>query len=154
MGENISVDIAVIAYQAGQSLQFNLSLTAPAQGKYYVLGALYTSGGTYISGTLFGLLVLEGVGIPSTWDISLWSLEKGENAQIPCAFTLNRSDVTLALFALRMVGGTPSLDGDEQVESVTVSLVSSAPPMSIMDTLGLVAVVGIATIGLVRILKK
>lgn len=121
----ISWDLeSTVSYQANQELEFTLNFTAPEEGTYYVIGALYTSSLDYISGTLFGVLVPEGsaYGVNSIQYTSLWELEADESKELPSKFTFDRSNVVLGLFLMKMAGDEPSLEDDEQVGSLTTTL--------------------------------
>jgi len=134
-----------VTYQAEKVLACAISFTAPEAGKYYLLGALYTTSLEYISGTLFGVLLPEGsdYAVNSTQYTSLWEMGKGEEKQLPCEFTFNRSDLVLGLFLLKMAGEEPSLDADEQIGSLSVRLSSPVPPITVESLMSLVMVVGV-----------
>ncbi len=132
MSEYISWDImSPVEYAAGEELSFNLHFEAPGDTvaqKFYILGGLYLDT-TYLSGTLFGLLKAAEVdyAVNSDTYISLWELEPEESVDLPCRLTFDRSDCTLALFLMRMVGDAPNLDTDEVVDQVQVQLASPVP---------------------------
>jgi hypothetical protein len=132
-----------VSYQAGQELECTISFTAPEAGKYYLLGALYTTSLEYISGTLFGLLLSQGAdyGVNSKEYTSLWELGKSEEKELTCKFTFDRSNIVLGLFLMKMVDDKPSLDADEQVGSLSTQLSSPAPPITVESLIPLVMVV-------------
>jgi len=136
---------AEVSYRAGETLECAISFTAPETGKYYLMGALYTSSSEYISGTLFGLLLPEGseYAINSAQYTSLWELEADESRELPCRFTFNRSDVVLGIFLMRMAGDEPSLEDDEQVGSLSVQLSSPAPPVMVESLITMAMIVGV-----------
>lgn len=119
-----------VSYQAGQELELTLNFTAPEAGKYYLLGALYTTTSEYISGTLFGVLLPEGsdYAVNSAEYTSPWELEADEERELLCKFIFDRSDVVLGVFLMKMSGDEPSFEEDEQVASLSVALSSPAPP--------------------------
>ena len=120
-------------YTAGNVLALTLTFTAPEKGNYYLLGALYDSEGNYISGTLFGVLVPEGsdYAINNAQHSSLWELEEDEETELPCQFILDRSNVVLGLFLMEMAGDEPSLENDEEIDSLSVVLNSPAAEVDI-----------------------
>ncbi len=131
-------------YAASQELVFNLHFEAPANTeaeKFYVLGGLYTADATYIPDTLFGILksVDLDYGINDLVSMSLWELEPEQAVDLPCRFTLDRSDVILGLFLMRLVGDAPSLENDEQVAQIQVQLV--APTSILVQIMPLIVIV-------------
>lgn len=137
-----------VEYQAGQELQFTLHFVAPEavwprKGKYYILGALYTTALTYIPGTIFAIYVPPSVeyGIGSTEYTSVWELEPEESVDLPCRLTLSRSDVVLGIFLFRIEGDEPSLGVDEEIASVSAELVSPTPPWTLGSIMSVVAAV-------------
>lgn len=119
--------VSPVSYDTSQELSFNLHFEAPANTgakKFYLMGALYTPDGTYISGTLFGILKAAEVdyGVNDATYISLWELEPEEAVDLPCRFILNRTNCLLALFLMRMVGDEPSIDNDEVVAQIQAQL--------------------------------
>jgi hypothetical protein len=133
-----------VSYQAGQELECVISFTASEEGKYYLLGALYTAKLEYISGSLFGVLVPEGsdYSVNSVQYASLWKLEAGESKELSSKFTFDRTDVVLGLFLMKMAGDELSLEEDEQVGTLSVQLSSPAPPITFESLMPLVMVVG------------
>jgi len=116
-------------YQAGAELQTTVSFALPQDGTYYLLGALYTRDTQqYISGTLFGVLVPEGVGygVNDPNQVSLFTGNVGESLDLPCRFTLDRTDVVLGVFFLKMEGEAPDLAVDEEFGAVSTGLVKPA----------------------------
>ncbi len=125
MGAYLSWNLASPAIsQAGQELQFTVNLTAPGDGKYYLMGALYSSDLSYISGTLFGLLKVAGAdyAVNGTTYMSYWDLEEGESVELPCRLTQDRTNVVLGLFLFKMEGDTASLGVDEEVDALSAAL--------------------------------
>lgn len=141
-------------YSAGQGLTFTVGFTAPSAGKHYLLGALFDASLSYISGTLFGVLLPEGsdYAVNSLEYASLWDLEEGEEKELDCRFTFDRSNVILGLFLMKMGGAEPHLD-DEQVASLSTMLSLPAPPIALESLLPLVTVVGIGGVALYAALK-
>lgn len=144
----ISWDLgSTVSYQAEQELECTLDFSAPEEGTYYIVGALYTSSLDYITGTLFGVLVPEGsdYGVNSLEYTSLWELEADESKELPCKFTFDRSNVVLGLFLMKMAGDEPSLDDDEEVGSLSTTL--SGPQVvdigQIMNLAIMLAIVGL-----------
>lgn len=129
-GTCLSWDLGVeTQYQGRTELQAAVSFTLPSDGKYYLLGALYTLGTQeFISGTLFGVLVAEGTdyGANDPNQVSLFAGKEGEGTGLPCRFTLDRTDAVLGLFLLRMEGESPDLNADEQVGAVSTRLAEPA----------------------------
>ena len=122
---NLSWDIeSPVEYQAGQELQFTVNFTAPGDGKSYLMGALYSSDLSYISGTLFGLLKVAGAdyAVNGTTYMSYWDLKEGESVELPCKLTLDRTNVVLGLFLFQMEGDTASLGVDEEVDALSAAL--------------------------------
>jgi len=115
---------AEVTYNAGEELPFGLVLTAPSAGKYYLLGALYTSSAEFIPGTMFGILFTEGLEhcVNDPQHSSLWELDEGEEVNLPCIITLDRTNVILGIFMMRMAGDEPSLDDDEQAGTLAATL--------------------------------
>ncbi|MBA7515081.1 hypothetical protein ES705_07119 [subsurface metagenome] len=123
--------VSPLEYTAGQEIDFNLHFEAPANTeakKFYVLGGLYTDT-TYISGSLFGILKAAEVdyGVNSTTYMSVWELDPEESVELPCKFTLNRSNCLLALFLMEMVGDEVDLDNDVEVAQIQVQLTAPVP---------------------------
>lgn len=119
--------VSPVEYSAGEELTFDLHFEAPADTeaeKFYILGGLYTSDGTYISGSLFGILKAAEVdyGVNSATYLSLWELEPEEEVNLPCRLILGRTNCLLALFLMKMVGDEPSIDADEQIAEIQAEL--------------------------------
>jgi hypothetical protein len=119
---------ASVSYQAGQELRATLNLTAPEAGNYYLLGFLFDQSGNVIQDAMFGVLLPEGatyaVNDPAL--ASLWVMDADESRDLECRFTLDRSNVTLGLFMLKMAGETADLNVDEQVGQVQTALTGPA----------------------------
>jgi len=115
-----------VTYQAGQELRLTLNFTAPEAGLYYLLGALFTPSLDYIPGSLFGIYVPEGAdyAIASAEYASLWELQAGQSASVPCRLSFDRTDVVLGIFLFRMVGDAPSLEVDPQIGYLSAELVA------------------------------
>ena len=149
---NISTDISSpVSYVAGVELVFKLTLTAPEDGTYYVIGALYDGNYNLIQGTRFGILLPEGAeyAFNSTEYTQLWELVKDEVKEIDCKLTLSRSSAILGLFLMKMVGESPSLDDDEEKGSTELTLLGAAPAgVDLNAFIGLIAVVGIMGIAM------
>lgn len=115
---------ASVAYQVGQELRATLSFTAPEAGNYYILGFLFDQRGDFIQNTMFGVLLPEGatyaINDPSL--ASLWVMEANQSRNLECHFTLDRTNVTLGLFMLKMAEETADLEVDEQVGQVQTVL--------------------------------
>jgi len=155
--------VSPVEYSAGEELSFNLHFEAPGNTiakKFYILGALYTDT-TYISGSLFGVLKAAEVdyGVNNATHMSLWELEPEEVVELPCRFILNRSNCSLALFLMRMVGDEVNLDDDEEVTHILVQLTTPVPIgeeliQSIIPIVGLVLVLGITIPMIIGMLKE
>jgi len=113
-----------VSYQAGQELRATLSLTASEAGNYYLLGFLFDQSGNVIQDTMFGVLLPEGAtyAVNDPTLASLWVMEADESKDLECRFTLDRSNVTLGLFMLKMIGEAADLNVDEQVGQVQTAL--------------------------------
>lgn len=152
MADELSWDLtSPVTYAAGEALECTLAFTAPSDGKYYLMGMLYTAELVYIEGTLFGVLLPEGgaYAINDAGYLSLWEMEADDEKELPCKFTLDRSDVILSIFLMKLEDEDPDLAVDEEIGSVSVSLSSGAAPApgidigSIMGMLVLVMVMGV-----------
>lgn len=144
-----------VTYQAGQELEYILSFTAPQMGRYYLIGALYDSSLIYIPGTIFGVLLPEGLeyAINSMEYTSLWELEADEEKELPCKFTFDRSDVVLGMFLMKMIGNVPSFELDEQIGSLSIQLSPPTPPITIESLISLVMVVGVCSFMMYEVFK-
>lgn len=149
-------------YTAGEELECIVGFTAPEDDTYYLIGALYTSGLEYISGTLFGVLLPEGAtyAVNSVEYTSLWEMVAGEVGELPCKLTFNRSDVVFGLFLMRLTGTEPSFDDDEEITSLSIQLASPtpptppAPPITLESLIAMVMMVGVVSIMMNQILKE
>lgn len=112
-------------YQAGDLLPVTLSFAAPADGDYYLLGALFDANLDYIDGTLFGLLVPEGAdyAVNDPQYTSIWDMAQAESVSLDCQLSLDRTGVVLGLFLVQMSGEAPSLADDLEAGSVSTELV-------------------------------
>ena len=116
-------------YQAGTELQATVSFTLPTDGKYYLLGALYTPDAQqYVSGSLFGVLIPEGAdyGINDPNQVTLFTGNEGESLDLPCRFSFSNTDVVLGLFFMEMKGESPDLSADEEIGVVSTRLTKPA----------------------------
>ena len=136
-------------YQAGSVLQLTLNFTTPQDGNYYLLGALFTNDLDYIDGTLFGILVAEGVdyAVNDPQQTSLWQLVADESAELGCRFTFDQSDIVLGLFLVKMAGEAPSLADDEEIGSLSAQLVSPAAGLDLSAMLA--AAIAVMMMGVV-----
>lgn len=116
--------VSPVTYVAGGELAFKLTFTAPEDGKYYVLGALYDSNFNYISDTMFGILLPEGAAYAfnSSVQMSFWELEEDDEEEVDCKFIFDRTSVIMGLFLMEMAGDEPSLEDDTEVSSTTAIL--------------------------------
>jgi len=136
------------AYRAGTELQLTVSLTLPRDGNFYLLGGLFTPDTlNYIQGTLFGVLVPEGAdyGVNDPNWVSIFTGSQGESLDLPCRFTLDRTDVVLGLFFLEMKGEAPDLAVDEEIGALSTRLVR---PAGLDMTQLMTAVLAIAMMGM------
>jgi len=143
---------ASIVYDAGSELELTLSILAPEEATFYLLGALYAVDGTYIPGTLFGVASGVTYAVNSTTETSLWELLADEDLELGCRFVLDRSNVVLGLFLMKMAGDAPSLEDDAEVVSLSTALTSLAPEPEAGDLLMLALVVGMMGIAMSSIL--
>jgi len=135
-------------YQAGTELELTVSLTLPRDGSFYLLGGLFTPDTlNYIQGTLFGVLVPEGAdyGVNDPNWVSIFTGSQGESLDLPCRFTLDRTDVVLGLFFLEMKGEVPDLAVDEEIGALSTRLVR---PAGLDMTPLMTAVLAIAMMGM------
>ncbi len=143
----IAVDLlSSVTYTAGEELAFRMTTTVPETGNYYVLGGLYDSNFNFIPGTLFGVLLPSGeiYASNSQGQMTTWALLEGETEEIECKFVLDRTNVLVGLFLMKMAGEEASLDDDEQISSTTIALVGAeeAVTIEVTSALGAVVVVG------------
>jgi len=77
---------------------------------------------------MFGVLLPEGAtyAVNDPTLASLWVMEADESKDLECRFTLDRSNVTLGLFMLKMIGEAADLNVDEQVGQVQTALTGPA----------------------------
>ncbi len=133
------------AYQAGETLETVVAFTAPEDGSYYLLGGLYDGDGSFLAGTLFGLVVPPGAdyAINSLIETGLWELEAGAETELACKLTFNRTDVILGLFLMKMAGDAPSLEYDEEASSVSTVLSAANQATDMSSLIGMLAAVGL-----------
>jgi len=138
-----------VSYQAGNELQLTLGFTAPDAGEYYLLGALFDANLDYLDGTLFGLLVPEGAdyAVNDPQYTSIWEMAEGEGVDLPCRLTLDRSDITLGLFLVKMAGESPSLADDEEVGALSAELSAATVGTGLDQVMG--AAVSVMMMGMV-----
>jgi len=122
--------VSPASYDVGDVLEFNITITAPVDGSYYVVGGLCDESMVLIPGTMFSLLQF-GVGadiyaVNSDTYCSIWELEEDEEAVIPCQLQLDRTNETLFLTLVKMAGTEPSIAVDTEVLTVTASLEGAA----------------------------
>lgn len=143
-------------YQAGRVLECAIAFTAPEAGKYYLLGALYTPTLEYISGSIFGVLLPEGSqeAVGSAWYTSIWELEAEEKKELPCRFVFDRSEAVLGVFLVKMKEDAPSLEYDEQIDSLSAHLSSQAPPLTVGSLISLAMAAGMCGLAMQEILQE
>lgn len=121
-----------VAYNAGEVLPLTVTITAPSDGKYYVMGALYDESLALIYGTQFSLFlwgaVGEQVGVNSDSYASIYELEEAEAEAVSCQFQFQQSNATLGLILYKMSGEIPAPDFDTQIDEIVCSLVGSELP--------------------------
>lgn len=152
--DHISVDLASpVTYGVGEELEVKATFSAPEDGSYYLLGALYTADYGYISGTMFGVILPEGAtyAINSGTVTQLWEMSEGDEQELDCKLTLGRTGVILGLFLMRLAGETPSLDDDIEIGCVNLTLEERVPfTVGAIDwTTLLGGIVIVSTIGMV-----
>jgi len=152
----ISTDlVSPVRYNPGETLEFELSFTAPEAGNYYLLGALYDSGYNYISGSMFGVLLSEDKTymFNSSEQTKPWELGEGDTMTLSSKFSFARSDAIMGLFLMKMAGNAPSLDDDEVKGSTMVSLEAvRLMELDLTALMSLVVVAGMAGV-MVKIAK-
>lgn len=139
-----------VTYKAGEELECAISFTAPEDGTYYLMGALYTTNLEYIPGTIFGILLPEDAdyAVNSTQYTSIWEMEAEEEKELPCKFTFSRTDVVLGLFLMKMAGVEPSLEDDEQIGAVSTTLSSGVIRIVDISTM-MTGLIMVAMIGMI-----
>ena len=118
-----------VSYTTGGDLECKITIIAPEDGTYYLLGALYTTQLEYVPGTLFGVLLPSGeiIAVNSLTHATTWELEEDGEQEQDCKFIFDRTDTILGLFLMKMAGTEASWENDTVVDSITVSL--SGPVM-------------------------
>lgn len=147
--------VSPVTYVAGSELGFTFTITAPEDGTYYVLGALYDSDFNYISGTLFGVLLPVGAAYAfnSQAQMSLWELEEDDEEEIDCKFVLDRTSAIMGLFLMNMAGDEPSLEDDTEVSSTSAILAGEvAVELDLSIIVNAVVVVGMMGI-MMKVMK-
>ena len=153
----IVVDLASpVIYVAGEVLDVEVTFIVPSAGTYYIVGALYANDLTYITGSLFGIMIPtdEVYGINSATDTRTWVMVADEEKVLATKLTLDRTGVVLGLFLMELVGETASFDDDIQVGLVELTLIGEAipaPPLdltSIMSTMVVIGMMGMMTGGM------
>ncbi len=139
-----------VDYVAGNELTFKIVITAPEDGTYYVLGALYDIDLDYISDSLFGVLLLGETtdSYVSPVRVTTYGLSKDEELEINCRFILSRSSIVMGLFLVRMVGEEASLDDDIEEASISIMLAGPVPPEPINLNSVANAIVAVGMIGM------
>ena len=158
MGDYLSWDLgALISYTVGEELECTPTFSAPQDGTYYLLGALYTPQLAYIPGTMFGVLLPSGeeYAVNSAEHMTTWELEEAGEAEQACKFILERTNAIFGLFLMRLVNEEASLENDEVVDSVSVSLSGPAAEkgLDIGSLMMMVMVVGIMSMMMTAALK-
>ncbi len=136
-------------YQAGAELSFALHFSTLRAGGFYLLGALYSSEGVYLPGTLFGIIEDDNSnGVTSFTHARLWSLTEGEEILLPCRFTFDRTGMVLGLFFMKMTGEAINPEEDTVVGQLAISLVVPASPIQVIAgvTPALILLTGMAAI--------
>jgi len=121
---------SLVSYEAGAELEAAVEFDVPEDATYYLIGALYTTELAYIAGTMFGVLIPTGedYGVNSPGDQTAWEMEEDEEKELDCKFTLDRTNVILGLFLVKMLGYEPDWTTDAVVSSITTSLSGAAVP--------------------------
>ena len=153
----IAVDLASpVVYVAGEVLDVEVTFIVPSAGTYYIIGALYASDLTYITGSLFGIMIPTGevYGVNSATDTQTWIMATDEVKALAAKLTLDRTGIILGLFLMELTGETASFDDDIQVGLVELTLIGEAipaPPLdltSIMSTMVVIGMMGMMTGGM------
>lgn len=129
-------------YTAGEVLQGVIYLTSPEEGVSvdgYILGALYeVATGNPILNTRFNVDwdADLGVGVNEAGfdDPRIWSMPTYGRA-IPFRFTLDRSDVILKIWDLRLEGVEADPETDEILSILQTSLATPVTPVSSIEAI-------------------
>ena len=145
---------AETGYQAGEELEAIVTFSTSEAGGYYLLGGLYDTDGNFIDGTLCGLVATgSGYTVNSPTETGLWELGAGEDIELACRLTFDRTEVILGLFLMKMVGEAPSLENDKEIGSIATGLSAVNQAADAMSLLGMLAVTGL-TAGILPVALK
>lgn len=148
---NIAIDLSSPqAYVAGEELEVVITFSAPSDGTYYLLGALYDSDLNYIADSRFGIILPTGAteAINVIGETQLWEMEEDDEEVLTCKITLNRSSVTLGLFLMKLAGDEISFEDDTEIGSVSLLLTGVAAGIDLSMMMSAVVMVGMMGIAM------
>lgn len=138
-----------VVYTAGEALDIVISFTAPEDGEYYLIGALYDSNFNFISGSMFGIILPTGAtyAFNTPDNTQLFEMTADEKVDLTTKLTLDRTGVILGLFLMKMAGASADFDADTQIDSISLILAGSeSTGIDLSSIISLMVVAGMAGI--------